>query len=138
VSRARPGGGGARTFLDFVVEEGVYFHPFGWGGGWPKTPPNFMGFRWDSKLQRVQRVVDHEVIPDLQTRWPDIPIIDDTGRPHVVYQLGPPLRMEAIPTGKPYRAIRFKVLLDQLLTCETLADAHAHSEILADTVSRRR
>ena len=37
VSRDRPGGGGDRTFRDYV-DNGWYFHPFG-SGGWPKRPP---------------------------------------------------------------------------------------------------
>lgn len=41
VSLDRPGGGGERTFRYFVVNDDAYFHPFGWGSGWPTNPPNF-------------------------------------------------------------------------------------------------
>lgn len=130
LSTGRPGGGGSRTFLDFVLGENVYYHPFGWGGGWPTLPPNFFAFRWDNKVRRIQRVMSHEVIPDLQSRWTDIPEDPDTIRPHIVHHLGPPLRMEPVPNGKPYRANRMWVLVDQLLTCDTLADALAASDTI--------
>ncbi len=68
VSDDRPGGGGARTFREFV-EAGTYFHPFG-TGGWPKEPPNFMAFRWGNQVQRIHRVVAAEVVPTLQHRCP--------------------------------------------------------------------
>jgi hypothetical protein len=124
VSTSRPGDGGSRTFRDFVVQENTYFHPFGWGGGWPKTPPNFLAFRWDSQVQRIHRVTGSQVVPNLQTLWPDIPVTaDDTGRPYVVYQLGPPLPGTPISSGRTYRATRLWVLLDTLLTAGSLAAA---------------
>lgn len=133
LSPNRPGGGGSRTYKDFVVEDGVYFHPFGWGSGWPKVPPNFMAFRWAGKVQRVHRVLSHRVVGNLQSLWPDVPAADDTVRPHVVYQLGPQLRIPPLPSGKDYRAIRLWVLIDQLLVCDTLASAHKASEELTRT-----
>jgi hypothetical protein len=121
VSGAKPGGGGARSFRDFV-DQGWYFHPFG-TGGWPKDPPNFLAFRWRSTVQRIHRVTEAEVIPSLLDRWPDIPATEDTERPFAVYRLGPALPGPPIPSGATYRASRMWVLLDQLLTSPTLADA---------------
>lgn len=121
VSDDRPGGGGARTFRGFV-EHGTYFHPFG-TGGWPKEPPNFMAFRWSNQVKRIHRVVAAEVIPDLQTRWPDIPRDDATQQPHAVYKLGPALPVPPLPSGQNYRATRLLVLLDHLLVGPTLRDA---------------
>jgi hypothetical protein len=82
VSNDRPGDGGPHTYREFVTAEASYFHPYGWGKGWPKTPPNFVAFRWNSQVQQVRRVTRAEVIPDLQSRWPDIPKTVDTIRPH--------------------------------------------------------
>jgi hypothetical protein len=109
VSDDRPGDGGARTFRDFV-EEGIYFHPFG-TGGWPKEPPNFMGFGWADQVQRIHRVVQAEVVPTLQHRWPDIPRDEFTERDHNVYELGPALPGPPIPSGRNYRATSLKLLL---------------------------
>jgi hypothetical protein len=134
VSLDRPSGGGERTFRDFVVKEATYFHPFGWGSGWPRNPPNFLAFRWNGKVHQVRRVVAHEVVPDLlQEHWPDIPENDDSTRPHAVYRLGPPLPMNgAIPAGTNYCAARVWVLVDQLLTAPNLKAAIASSKALTD------
>lgn len=130
VSRARPADGGALTFHDFVVKENTYFHPYG-VGGWPLDPPTFMAFRWDNAVQQVRRVIASDVIPNLQTCWPDIPAIQETERPHAVYQLGPPLPMHGpLPCGTSYRAARFWVLVDQILTAPTLKDAREASQEL--------
>ena len=131
VSLDRPGNGGERTFRDFVVNEHTYFHPFGWGSGWPTNPPNFLAFRWNGKVHQVRRVVSQEVVPRLQERWPDIPGTDETSRQHAVYQLGPPLPMDGpIPSGTNYRAARVWVLIDQLLIAPNLKAAIASSKVL--------
>jgi hypothetical protein len=131
LSTGRPGDGGSRTFIDFAANEGMYFHPFGWGHGWPTDPPNFLTFRWSGHVQQVRRAEKHEVIPNLQTLWPDVPVEDDTSRPFSVYTLGPPLPMHGpLPTGTNYRANHLWVLVDQLLTKETLKDALAATKAL--------
>jgi hypothetical protein len=123
LNTARPGDGGARSFRDFVTQDDSYFHPFGWGHGWPKTPPNFLAFRWSGHVQSVRRVLASEIVQSLQDRWDDIPADGSTNRPHVVYKLGPELPGMPIPSGKHYRAARVWVLLDQLLISPTLAAA---------------
>lgn len=120
---------GDRTFRDYVLDEGVYFHPFGWGHGWPKEPPNFLAFRWSNTVQRVHRVMSHEIVESLRARWPDIPP-EQGDDPHVIYTLGPPLRFDPIPTGRSYRASRMWLLLDQLMSCATLEEALQGTEAL--------
>ena len=45
-----------------VSDHGHYFHPVGGGaGGWPKEPPNYLGFRYDGRLQQIHHVDDVEV-----------------------------------------------------------------------------
>jgi hypothetical protein len=114
---------GERTFRQYVLDEGVYFHPFGWGHGWPKQPPNFLAFRWDNTVQRVHRVVAHEVVESLRVRWADIEEGSDGDRPHVIHTLSAPLRFDPLPTGRSYRASRMWVLLDQLFTAASLEEA---------------
>lgn len=130
ISNNCPGGGGSRTFRDFVTAEGCYFHPYGWGNGWPRTPPNFLAFRWNGQVQRIHRVTHAEVIPSLQTRWPDIPETGDTTRPHALYQLGPQLPGTPVPNGAQYRAQRRWVILDHLLTSPTLRDAIRQTKLI--------
>ena len=130
VSNGRPGNGGSRTFRNFVTTEGCYFHPYGWGNGWPKTPPNFLAFRWNNQVQQIHRVARAEVIPSLQVRWPDIPEDQDTIRPHALYHLGPPLPGTPIPSGGHYRAARVWVILDQLLASRTLQGALEQTRLI--------
>jgi hypothetical protein len=129
ISNDRPGEGGPRTFREFVSDEACYFHPYGWGKGWPRTPPNFLAFRWDGQVQQVRRVIGAEVIPDLQSRWPGIPKTSDTIRPHALYHLGPLLPGMPIPSGMTYRASRIWVILDHLLTSPTLKDARLQTAL---------
>jgi hypothetical protein len=139
ISTDRPGGGGPHTYRE-IVEQGFYYYPYGWGHGWPSTPPNFLAFRWEGYVQRVHRVLDYKIISSLQERWPDIPVLqegsggrarsDVTDQPHVVCRLGPALRMEPLPTGINYRASRVWVLLDQLFTAPTLQAALRESQLL--------
>lgn len=127
----RPGGGGARTFRQFVTDELCYFHPYG-VSGWPTEPPNFMAFRWRSSVHRLHRVLSAEVVPSLLERWPDIPPTEDTVRPHAIYRLGPRIPpFEPIPNGAQYRASRLWVLLDQLQTSVSLAEAVARTKVLS-------
>ena len=123
LNNAKPGDGGAHTYLEFVTEEHCYFHPYG-EGGWPTDPPNFMAFRWAGAVRRIHRVCNAEVVPSLLDRWPDIPATPLTARPHAVYDLGPRIPpFDPIPNGAQYRASRLWVLLDQLQTSPTLSEA---------------
>ncbi|GFG50788.1 hypothetical protein CQY20_24935 [Mycolicibacterium agri] len=117
--------GSRLTYLEYVTEDLTYFHPYG-VGGWPLEPPNFIAFRWDGAVRRIHRVIEADVIPTLRKRYPKMPSTELTMRPHAIYKLSPrPLPpLEPIPNGAPYRAARLWVLLDQLQTADTLADAH--------------
>lgn len=122
--------GGTATFKEIVTEQLCYFHPYG-AGGWPNEAPNFMAFRWAGAVQRIHRVVEHEVVPQLSDRWPEL-TNEAANRPHAVYRLGPRLPpYEPIPNGASYRASRLWVLLDQLQSAPTLAGALAGSKKLA-------
>lgn len=133
LNQAKPGDGGERTFLEYVTDEHCYFHPYGAGNGWPTEPPNFMAFRWDGHVHRIHRVTHAEVIPSLLHRFPDVPATEVTTSQHALYTLGPRIPpFDPIPTGKNYRAARLWVLLDQLQTAPTLADAIEGTHRLLD------
>lgn len=126
----RPGGGA--TFKEIVTDQLTYFHPYG-TGGWPVEPPNFMAFRWNGAVQRIHRVVQADVVPHLQDRYPYMMTKKNplAARPHAVYTLGPQLPpYDPIPNGAPYRANRLWVLLDQLQTSPSLAEAIARTKAL--------
>jgi hypothetical protein len=114
------------TFVQIVMERDRYFHPVGGPGKqWPKTPANYLGFRFDGQLQRISFVEHYEVITRPHDHIPDIsPDADWTDEPHFLYHLGPPLPLPDRPvktTGMYNR--RTRVALDLLLTCATLRDA---------------
>ncbi len=122
---------GGISFRDYVLNERVYFHPFGGNNTWPKRPPNFLCFRWGGKVQQVNRVTNFEVLPHLQDRWPDIGLEESEG-PHIVYKLGPDIPVPSISTKGTYATGRVWSLLDQLLVQETLADAVPVSKELSE------
>lgn len=84
-------------------------------------------------MQRIHRVTSSEVIPNLQSRWPDIPEANGTNKPHVLYHLGPPIPGTPFPSGGQYRASRVWFILDQLLVTQSLHDAIQQSKVIAAT-----
>ncbi len=51
------------SWKDIVNKKNRYFHPFG-VKGWPKEPPNYLGFRHDGKLQSIRHVEAWRVVDD--------------------------------------------------------------------------
>jgi hypothetical protein len=72
-------------------------------------------------MRQINRVASYEVVPNLHSRWPDIPTRGDPDRPHLLYEFGPDLPIPIIPT-KGTNA-RVWAVLDQLLTQPTLQEA---------------
>jgi hypothetical protein len=119
-------------FIDVVLKYGRYFHPAHGVRGFPRFPPNYLGFRFDGKLQSIRyvqdaavynmRVDEPEGLPDLrhETWWTG----DAARADHVLYTLGPPIvPSREVRTGNLYRAARVWAALDLLLTCDTIAEA---------------
>ncbi len=108
------------TPIEIVVKKDRYFCPI--GNGYPKEPPNYLGFRWGGQLQQIRHVDayevftdPHEVIPELASRQVDR---------HYLYTLGPPMvPPKTVKTGNLYRAQRIEAAIDLLLTCDTIRDA---------------
>jgi hypothetical protein len=112
------------TFKDTVVERGFYYHPVN-GKGWPHTPPNYVGFRFDGRLQQIRHVDDYEVITRPHEHIPEvIAEADWSDEPHFLYTLGPPIvPARPVLNGKIWRNARLWCALDLLLTCETISEA---------------
>ncbi len=110
------------TFVQTVMEQDRYYHPVGGPGQhWPKTPPNYLGFRFDGKLQRVSHVEDYEVVTRPHDHAPWIAgWVDWSDQPHFLYQLGAPLPLPKHPvkSTKMWNR-RVEVALDLLLTCDS-------------------
>ncbi len=117
--------GWAISSRDVVLQKARYFHPYGAGGGWPKIPPNYIAFRWNGHVQQVNHVEGYVVVDDLHDVVPEIPA-GETHCPFISYRLGPPIPLaQPLPSGTNYRASRFWVALDLLLTSSTLKEALA-------------
>lgn len=112
------------TWIDFVEKHRKYFHPIGGGkGGWPKTPPNYIGFRYNGQLQSIHHIEDYVVTRNLHNQFEEMPDeLCETD--HFVYNLGPAIRpMHTVKTGNIYASGRVWAMLDTLLIADTIADA---------------
>lgn len=119
------------SFIDVVEKYKMYFHPVGGGkGGWPVDPPNYIGFRYHSRLQSIHHISNYRKINDY---FPWFPLKGSllTKQPDYLYSLGPKI-LPAKPTlvndrEKKYPAITYSSRrwadLDLLLTCGSIAEA---------------
>ncbi len=114
------------TWIDVVEKDNAYFHPIG-SGGWPMTPPNYLGFRYGGQLQSVRHVERADFVADLgefNRHWAE-------WRDHMLYRLGPPMR-PAVPlrSGIAY-ASRVYCAIDLLLSgaCTTIKEAQEKTSL---------
>jgi hypothetical protein len=120
------------SFRDVVVDHDTYFCPVGGGsGGWPKEPPNYLGFRFDGKLQQVRHVENYRITDDNYAGFEPLKgKVDWSEERHWVFSLGPVMKpMHEVRTGNLFRAQRVWVALDLLLTCETIAEARDKTKL---------
>jgi hypothetical protein len=113
------------TFKDTVIERGFYYHPVGGPKGWPHTPPNYIGFRFDGRLQQIRHVDHYEVITRPHDYIPEIiSQADWSEEPHFLYTLGPPIvPPHSVHNGKIWPNARLWCALDLLLICKTISEA---------------
>jgi hypothetical protein len=119
------------SFRDVVVDHDTYFCPFAGSGGWPKEPPNYLGFRFDGKLQQVRHVEAYRITDDNYAGFEPLRgKVDWSDERHWVFSLGPVMKsMHEVRTGNLYRAQRVWAALDLLLTCETIAEARDKTKL---------
>lgn len=109
------------SWIDMVEKLGMYIHPAG-GKGWPKEPPNYIGFRYHGQLQAVHHIENWKIVTDVGQEMPGV--ARGEWPPHFIYRLGPPIRPAGtVKTGKVYRNGRVWAMLDLLLTSDTVSDA---------------
>jgi hypothetical protein len=113
--------GTKETWIEVVEKDKRYFHPV--GNSWPVQPPNYIGFRYDGRLQSVHHIDKFEIVQNLaayNSNW--LETVSD----RFVYTLGPPMRPpREMRTGKIYRNGRVRCAIDTLLSGEfdTISDA---------------
>lgn len=119
------------SFRDVVVEHDTYFCPFGGSGGWPKEPPNYLGFRFAGKLQQVRHVEDYRITDDNYAGFEPLKgKVDWSSDRHWVFSLGPMMKpMHEVRTGNLYSSLRIWAALDLLLTCKTVAEARDKTKL---------
>jgi hypothetical protein len=111
------------TTVDIVEGHNRYFFP-ATGTGWPKTPPNYVAFRYWGRLQSIRHVDDYVITQDMSQFFPGVPETSDW-EPHFLLTLGPPIRPPIeVRTGPGIiRSARVWVDIDLLLTCSTITEA---------------
>jgi hypothetical protein len=108
--------------VDEIEQHHMYHYPS--IGSYPKVVPNYMGFRYDGRLQSVHHVDDYAIVDTLHGHVPGAP--DAMWEvPHFLLRLGPPIRPDhEVRTGKGIvRSARVTVDIDLLLTSSTITEA---------------
>ncbi|HEU5216820.1 MAG TPA: hypothetical protein VFU30_14920 [Gaiellaceae bacterium] len=109
------------TPIEIVVNKNLYFCPI--GNGYPKQPPNYLGFRWAGKLQQVRHVDGYEVLAKAKDGIPEL-VSEEEGTRLWLFSLGEPIvPSNLVRTGNLFRAQRIEAAIDLLLTCETIREA---------------
>jgi len=120
-------------FIDIVTKRKKYFHPVG-GNGWPKEPPNYLGFRYWGELQSIHHVENVQVIDNFHPHFPEHPD-EQTDHPLFLYDLGEPIvPSKTIPTGNIYASGRKWAMIDLLLTSNTIAEACDASKLRLEKI----
>src|SRR5450759_5179269 len=115
------------TFKQVVNERKRYFHPYG-SGGWPKEPPNYIGFRYDGVLQSIHHIESAELFKNFHLHFPEYPDKEER-KSYYLYKLGPAIcPSREVKAGTIKRALRVWATLDLLLTCKTISEARDKSK----------
>ena len=121
------------TYIQTVEGRRKYFHPFGING-WPKEPPNYIGFRYYGCLQRICHVEGAQVINNFHAHFPESPNEKEEW-PYLLYDLGRPIFPQSVVrTGKIYASGRRWAMLDLLLTSKTIAAACKASKLREERI----
>ncbi len=110
------------TWIELVEKKMKYFHPFGING-WPKEPPNYIGFRYGGRLQSIYHIESYSIVKNLHDDIEEMPNVEDEYE-HFVYSLGKPIiPSKVVKTGNIYASGRKWAMLDTLLTADTIHEA---------------
>lgn len=108
--------------VDEVEKHRLYHYPT--VGNYRKVVPNYMGFRYDGRLQSIHHVDSYEIIDSPYGHVPGAPDLT-WDAPSNLLHLGPPIRPDhRVPTGKGiWPSAPMVVDIDLLLTCATITEA---------------
>ena len=108
--------------VDEVEKHRLYHYPT--VGRYRKIVPNYMGFRYDNRLQSIHHVDSYEIIDTPHGHVPGGPdLLWDA--PVNLLHLGPPIRPDhKVPTGEgTWPSAPMVVDIDLLLTAATIVEA---------------
>lgn len=104
-----------------VEKHRLYHYPS--AASYPKIVPNYVGFRYDGRLQSIHHVDGYEIIHSPQPHVPGAPAIE-WDEPVFLLRLGPPMRPDhTVRTGTLYGPGHQWADLDLLLTSSTVREA---------------
>jgi hypothetical protein len=110
------------SWEEIVTKKHRYFHPCG-GNGWPKEPPNYIGFRYKGQLQSIHHVDKCKVVDEMHTDIPEIRPGKWSPPLYFLYTLGKPIKpLKTVKSGN-IRNRRLRAMLDLLLTCKSILEA---------------
>jgi hypothetical protein len=114
--------------VEIVEQRRQYFYPV--DKRWPETPPNYIGFRYRSRLQSIHHVVDFRIVDDLRKEFEGVGETAPAWGPHYLLSLGPAIRPahEVCSGRRVVRSNRVWCMLDALLTCDTITAALEETE----------
>lgn len=109
------------TWIEIVEKNNKYCCPI--GGQWPKSPPNYIAFRYEGQLKAIHHIDNYIVSRNLHDGIPQMPD-KDWGYDHYIYTLGAKITpSHVVKTGQLFRNGRVWAMLDLLLTCSTISEA---------------
>ena len=119
VSLSRDIAGGDWSYVDIVEKLSKYYHPV--GDSWPKEPPNYIAFRYDSELKSIHHIKDAEIVRQFAL---DDETTVNFDKDHFVYSLGPAIKPDhRVRAGAKIRSTRYWAMIDTLLTSDTILEA---------------
>ena len=127
VSLGNRSDGWSITYRDIVEKKRRYFFPV--GTRWPDPPPNYLGFRYDGKLQSIHHVKSYVTFTRPSELFPEAP--KSLQWPlHYCVTLGPAIKPpHEVRNGPRIRmSNRVYCLLDTLLTNKTISEALSETE----------
>src|SRR5947209_2358460 len=127
VSLGGQGEGWSISYRDVVEKKRRYFFPV--GNRWPDPPPNYLGFRYDGKLQSIHHVKSYVTFTHPSELFPEAPKGQEWPL-HYCVNLGSAIKPPHPVLNGPRikRSNRVYCLLDTLLTNQTISDALAETE----------
>ncbi|HXB02857.1 MAG TPA: hypothetical protein VNV15_08580 [Opitutaceae bacterium] len=109
------------SWREFVTSQRTYFQPT--TVRWPKPSPNYLGFRYDGKLQSIHHIDKMEAVDSLKGHIRAHSFFGWMKKPHLVCKLGPPIRPAREVRSGNIMNRRMMAALDLLLTCRNVTEA---------------